>query len=217
MTSEPKLFDLNTLTSPPATAHGHNSSTFHPPPIEGTLCVPELFEYHAQHSPEHPLFVYADSTARSLDGNDGHTGDSDAQLRTIKYPEAWRMILRAARIVKGHYARFEDKYALQDRSLGVYGMPQDVPPAIGILANAGQASIPFRLVVRKTLTLFCHVIVRLDQFLLHHRWHHAPRTHPLPALGPKLTCRRSAPDQEDATPSGFCFSGPGHAEARGRG
>lgn len=171
----------NDSTSPGLLPKGQNSPTFCPPPTDETLCLPELFEYHAQHSPEHPLFVYADSTAPSLDGNDG---DSDARIRTIKYPEAWRMILRAARIVKGHYARFEDKYALQDRRLGVYGMPQNVPPTIGILANAGRVSIPFRLVLRKTLTLFCHVILRLDQFLLHHRRHYAPRAHTFPTLHP---------------------------------
>lgn len=149
MTFEPKSSNLDTLTSPPLTPHGHNSSTFHPPLIDGTLCIPELFEHHSQHSPDHPLFVYADNTTRSDDGNDDHTGDSDAQIRTIKYPEAWRMVLRAARIVNGHYARFKDKYALQDRSLGIYGMPQNVPPTIGILANAGRASFPFRLAVRR--------------------------------------------------------------------
>lgn len=185
MTFEPNSSNSNDSTSPPnLLSKGHNSPTFCPPPTDGTLCLPELFEFHAQHSPEHPLFVYADSTARSLDGKDGHTGDLDAQIRTIKYPEAWRMILRAARIVQGHYARFEDKYALQDRSRGVYGMPQDVPPTIGILANAGRASFSSRLSVRKTLTLFRHIISRLDQFLLHHRWRYAPRPHPLPTLHP---------------------------------
>lgn len=148
MTFETNFSNSNALTSPLVpTKQGHTSATFHPPPIDGTLSVPELFEYHSQHSPDHPLFVYADSVPRSVDGNDGHDGDSEAQLRTVKYPEAWRMVLKATRIVKDHYTRLEDKYALQGRSRGVYGMPQNVPPTIGILANAGRALFPFRRAV----------------------------------------------------------------------
>lgn len=63
---------------------GKNSLTFHPPPVDGTRSVPELFQYNAEHSPEHPLFVFADGP--------------DA-TRTIKYSEAWRMIQRASKIV----------------------------------------------------------------------------------------------------------------------
>lgn len=36
----------HTLTSPPAiTPYGHHNSMFHPLPVDGTSCVPELFEY----------------------------------------------------------------------------------------------------------------------------------------------------------------------------
>lgn len=141
MSTKPNSFVSNTSSpSPPLVIpRGHNSLTFHPPPIDGTLCVPEFFEYHAQHSPEHPLFIYADSSPRVADSHNGHTDtDGTDELRTIKYPEAWRLILKAARLVKGHYARFEGKYALQDRGREIYGMPQNVPPTIGILANAGR-------------------------------------------------------------------------------
>jgi hypothetical protein len=120
-------------SGPFPTPQGYNSPTFHPPPVDGTLCIPEIFEYHAAHSPEHPLFIYAYEASSSVDG-----GSSDHGVRTIKYPEAWRMMQRAARIVQGHYTRMMESYARQDRVSGIVAMKQRVPPTIGILANAGE-------------------------------------------------------------------------------
>lgn len=131
---------------------GYNSPTFHPPPVDGTLCIPELFEYHAEHSPEHPLFIYADEDSSIISGDDRGSG-----TRTIKYPEAWRMVQRAAKIVNGHYMRFKDKYARQDRESGIVAMKQRVPPTIGILANAGKCHlyiIPPRCGVVTVPTIF---------------------------------------------------------------
>ncbi|KAK0470423.1 NRPS-like enzyme [Desarmillaria tabescens] len=47
---------------------GVSSSTFKPPPLDGSLTVPELFDYNGFHSPKHTLFRYD-----SLD-NDGSRG-----------------------------------------------------------------------------------------------------------------------------------------------
>lgn len=132
---------LNTLSTkvdfpPPAmgfpTPQGRDSPTFSPPPIDGSLCVPEIYKYHATHSPHHPLFIYADDTSDASDLDDKST------TKTITYSYAWRMILRAAKIVKKHYERLEHEYAKQDRATGMIGMPQRIPPTIGILANAGK-------------------------------------------------------------------------------
>ena len=106
------------------TPQGRNSATFHPPPLDGTLAVPELFEYDAVHSPSHPLFVYPDP-------------DAPGGTRTICYPEALRLIHRTARIVHGHHSRAAPRYAAQ---VGV--RPHDQPPTIGILAIAGAFRMP---------------------------------------------------------------------------
>ena len=94
------------------TAQGANSSTFQPPPLDGTLNVPELFAYHATNSPNHPLFVYA---------------DDNKDIKTIYYPEAYRAIRRAGKLVSGHYKRDKDRYAMQKDA-----------PTFGILAVAGK-------------------------------------------------------------------------------
>lgn len=96
------------------TAQGANSSTFQPPPLDGTLNVPELFAYHATNSPNHPLFVYA---------------DDNKDIKTIYYPEAYRAIRRAGKLVSGHYKRDKDRYAMQKDA-----------PTFGILAVADTIS-----------------------------------------------------------------------------
>lgn len=37
------------------------SATFTSPPLDGTLSIPQIFDYNATHSPLHPLFVFEES------------------------------------------------------------------------------------------------------------------------------------------------------------
>ncbi|KAJ7608939.1 hypothetical protein DFH06DRAFT_1376853, partial [Mycena polygramma] len=67
------------------------ASTFHPAPLDLSLSVPELYEYHAEHSPNHPVFVYSDIGAESP--------------TSISYSEAWKHIQSVARIVSAHVSR----------------------------------------------------------------------------------------------------------------
>ncbi len=32
--------------------------TFKPPPLDGSLTLPEIYDWHLEHSPDHPLFVF---------------------------------------------------------------------------------------------------------------------------------------------------------------
>ncbi|KAJ7730355.1 hypothetical protein DFH07DRAFT_969173 [Mycena maculata] len=43
------------------TPQGLLSSTFEQPPLDGSLLLPEIFDHHAQRSPNHPLFHYVDA------------------------------------------------------------------------------------------------------------------------------------------------------------
>ncbi|KAF8315479.1 acetyl-CoA synthetase-like protein [Cantharellus anzutake] len=45
---------------PPPLIHGKNSKTFSSPPMDGSLTVPQLIDWQAEHSPNHPLFVFDD-------------------------------------------------------------------------------------------------------------------------------------------------------------
>ncbi|KAF7353828.1 Acetyl-CoA synthetase-like protein [Mycena venus] len=43
------------------TPQGLSSSTFRPPPVDGSLLLPEIFDHHGESSPNHPLFRYVDA------------------------------------------------------------------------------------------------------------------------------------------------------------
>jgi hypothetical protein len=62
-----------------------NSPTFIIPPLDGTLSLPEIFDFHLQHSPNHPAFVYA---------------DGPGSTRTILWHEVVRGLHQAGHIVR---------------------------------------------------------------------------------------------------------------------
>ena len=102
------------------TVQGANSKTFTNPGLNTTLTIPQLFEFHAKHSPEHAVFVYA---------------DDDEQQRFIRYPEQYRAIRKAATIVSAHYNRIKGYYDSAQA-----GKSPNEPPVVGILATAGTSS-----------------------------------------------------------------------------
>ncbi|KAK7030388.1 hypothetical protein VNI00_014132 [Paramarasmius palmivorus] len=65
-----------------------NSKTFCPPPLDGTLALPEIYDWHKERSPKHPIFVYA---------------RQDGTICTITYSEVVPAIYRAARLVKSRF------------------------------------------------------------------------------------------------------------------
>ncbi|KAF8890513.1 hypothetical protein CPB84DRAFT_1849102 [Gymnopilus junonius] len=71
---------------PPAPqTQAQSSKTFSIPPLDGSLTLPEIFDWHAQHSKEHRLFVFA---------------QENGEIRNILWPEAVRAIHVGARIIR---------------------------------------------------------------------------------------------------------------------
>ncbi|KAK0492011.1 NRPS-like enzyme [Armillaria luteobubalina] len=60
-----------------------SSSTFTRPPLDGSLTYPEIFDYNAQHSPDHPVFQFYDQD----------------HIQKITWSEVTRAIHAAGRIV----------------------------------------------------------------------------------------------------------------------
>lgn len=69
---------------PPPATQALDSKTFKPPPMDGSLTVPELFDWHLQNTPDHPLFVYSDEHGKE---------------HVILWPQGVRAIHNSARIV----------------------------------------------------------------------------------------------------------------------
>ncbi|KAI0669500.1 hypothetical protein C8Q78DRAFT_1080217 [Trametes maxima] len=105
------------------TPQGVNHPTFHPPPFDNNLSIPQLYEYHARHSPAHPVFAYADPD----------TG----VIHDVTFSEAWGCISTVAGIVSQRIQQSENL-----RSNGT-GTPQDdtseAPPSHNTSASTTRA------------------------------------------------------------------------------
>ena len=67
------------------------SKTFQCPPLDGSLSLPEIYDWHYHNTPHHPLFVFADEKA-----NDNHI---------ILWPQVVRAVHEAGRIVRSRVPR----------------------------------------------------------------------------------------------------------------
>ena len=62
-----------------------SSATFKSPPLDGSLFLPELCDWHGRNSPDHELFVYA---------------TEDGTVNGIKWSEASRAIQRGTQLIR---------------------------------------------------------------------------------------------------------------------
>ncbi|KAI0830379.1 acetyl-CoA synthetase-like protein [Trametes gibbosa] len=137
------------------TVQGANSKTFTPVDLHTTLTVPELFEYHAKYSSEHPVFVYVDDERRE---------------HALRFPEVYRGIRKAATISAGHYQRMAEYYAQTQLDKSEHD-----PPIIGILATADSISFytlkvglmylgltPFPISTRNSAIGVAHLVSKTD-------------------------------------------------------
>ncbi|KAH8110853.1 acetyl-CoA synthetase-like protein [Phellopilus nigrolimitatus] len=65
--------------------HGLQSATFTQPPLDGSLSLPAIYDWQAEHSPKHPIFVFE---------------DAPGLLRTILWDEGAQGMHRATRFVR---------------------------------------------------------------------------------------------------------------------
>lgn len=82
------------------------------PPLDGSLCVPEVFDFHYEHNPDHPVFSYAElKTGRLVD---------------IPYGEFVPAAHRAARRIA------------ESTKIDIYAIEPESAPVIAILADSGN-------------------------------------------------------------------------------
>ena len=134
------------MPDPPYRHPAVPSPTFTPPPVDGSLSIPQLFDFHAAHSPHPPLFAYSPSPAHSpspsssssssssieaaADLSDGLDGSKGARVEL-----SWSRVARAVR-----------RHAVQVlRDTGhEHARPVDPERAhtVAILAHAGPSVLP---------------------------------------------------------------------------
>jgi hypothetical protein len=102
------------LPLPPQT-QALTSTTFKPPPLDGSLTIPEIYDWIFHNTPNHPAFIFA---------------DGPNSTRTILWSEAVRAIHRAGRIILSRLkSDSESPKVLSAR------------PVIAILASAGKLPV----------------------------------------------------------------------------
>lgn len=87
---------------------GLTTKTFTLPPLDGSMTMPEIYDFHLKSSPDHPLFVFP---------------EDDGTERVINWAEAVRAFHRAGHIVHSHFDLKRQE-----------GSP---PPIVAILSAAG--------------------------------------------------------------------------------
>ncbi|KAF4612641.1 hypothetical protein D9613_011797 [Agrocybe pediades] len=133
-----------TIPLPPQT-QARSSSTFNPPILDGTLSLPEQYEWHAKHSPHHPLFTYA---------------TDNKSIRTILWKEVVKAMHNGARLIR--------------RTMG-WGPGMKNPPVIAILAASDSITyfttlisilragyIGFAISPRNSPAAVAHLINKVD-------------------------------------------------------
>lgn len=93
--------------------HGLSTNTFYPPPLDGTLNVVKMYEWHEQHSPQHPVLKY-----ERVETND---------IRTIDFAEAARAMRKIASILARRVAHTR-------------GKTHGKVPLVAILSSAGKSN-----------------------------------------------------------------------------
>lgn len=164
------LLSRTPIPPPPAT-QCLSSETFHPPALDGSMALPEIYDWHLHNSPDHPLFVY---------------DDDEGAERGISWGTAVRAVHRAARIIQSRVDVESADSATTRR-----------PPVVGILASSGKSFHASRYDLRQGKLMILVSTHHRHHNLLHiHRRHHACRVRRLPHLHAELPRRRRAPPQE---------------------
>ena len=82
---------ISAAVPPPPQTQALSSTTFRPPPLDGSLTLSELYDWHGENTPNHPLFEYVE-----LD--DSESGQS---IRNVIYwPQVRTAIHRVAKLVR---------------------------------------------------------------------------------------------------------------------
>lgn len=106
--------DLKPLPIPPPPfTQAKNSKTFRPPPLDGSLTYPELYDWHLENTTNHPLFVYS----------------YKSDVRTLLWPEVVRAVHRAGRFVRS--------VASQGASVADTSAVPESPVVVGMLCASG--------------------------------------------------------------------------------
>ncbi|TFY76506.1 hypothetical protein EWM64_g7507 [Hericium alpestre] len=124
--------------SPPPATQALTSSTFRAPPLDKSLTIPELCDWHFVHSPNHTLFSYA---------------DPNGTVKDIHWAEAVRAIRRGAlfaRIKLGSDAGQSGQAAADKPVIGVFATTDSITYYTTVLGLVYAGFVPFLISTRNS-------------------------------------------------------------------
>lgn len=125
------------LIPPPPKTHALSSTTFRPPPLDGSLSVPEMWDWHAEHSANHPLFRYA---------------KDDGSVRTIPWGEVIGAALRAAKVIRTRVR------AEPGAVVAIFATSESIGYATTLLGIMRANYVAFPISVRNSPAAVAHLI-----------------------------------------------------------
>ncbi|TFY68318.1 hypothetical protein EVJ58_g1099, partial [Rhodofomes roseus] len=126
---------------PPPQTQARSSTTFRPPPLDGSLSLPEIFDWHAVHTQDHRLFVFA---------------KGDGTLRTIYWPEAVRAVYTGATILR---TRLADAAVGGETPIVAILAPSDAIPYFTMMMSIMRANyVAFPISPRNSPLAVAHLI-----------------------------------------------------------
>ncbi|VDB85562.1 unnamed protein product [Peniophora sp. CBMAI 1063] len=152
-----------TLPYPVPTLQGADDPSFVRPPLDGSLTIPELYLHQARHTPERPLYVYA---------------DADKAQQTICYRDAALAIDRAAGIVLDHADALRSKRGEtgSDRmTFGILAVADSITYAATMLAIMRCGHTVFCISTRNSAAAVAHLVRATGAFQLFVSPDHAMR------------------------------------------
>jgi hypothetical protein len=98
--------------TPPHRVHGLKPDCdFNLPPLDGSLTVPEVFDFHFEHNPGYPIFTYY--------------ADKSGQLVNVPYRDFVPAAHRAARLIA------------ESAEIDIHAIDPQKAPVVTILADSG--------------------------------------------------------------------------------
>ncbi|KAK0461857.1 acetyl-CoA synthetase-like protein [Desarmillaria tabescens] len=141
-------FSEHRVIPPPPQKQGQQSRTFLPPPIDGSLIVQQMFDWHLQHSPNHRVFVYA---------------REDGSLRNISWAEAVAAAYTCARLMN-------NRIPLKDNPpvVAILSMSDTITYATTVMGLQRTNYVVFPISPRNSALAVAHLLyeVRVEHVLV---------------------------------------------------
>ncbi|EGO01125.1 hypothetical protein SERLA73DRAFT_72094 [Serpula lacrymans var. lacrymans S7.3] len=129
------------LLPPPPQTQARSSTTFRPPPLDGSLTFPQMYSWHLEHTPDYRLFVYV---------------REDGSVKTIYWPEAVKAIYTAAHIIGNRIQWIS--YTSERPVIAILAASDTIPYFITLTSIMCTNYIAFPISPRNSATAIAHLI-----------------------------------------------------------